>query len=272
MYAVSNRHVVEMQGCSVLRLTKLDGTPDIIELMPDDWVAHPTSDLMGVCLYDQVSLATHQARWCEFERGLLDQETVKRFNVGIGDEVVMVGRFIGHDGKRINRPSVRFGNISMQVADIMNPALGRPEESWAVEMRSKPGYSGSAAIVLGTPEFVQKPSTDRRFFLMLGVEWGQIAERKPVLDAAGRPVAGGQHHMEGTGMNGVVPAWRVKELIGSGKLHDQFLEAEAGALRKSGRGAVIPQSAGADANPERREDFNRLLDAAVKPRKSSGRT
>ncbi len=277
LYAVSNYHVVEKLGASVIRAMKVDGSPDIIELMPDDWVKHPTADLMAVCIFDKVQLATHKAKWVEFEKGLLNREKIQRYNVGIGDDVCMVGRFIGHDGKKINRPSVRFGNISMDVAGIFNPATGRVEDSYAVEMRSKPGYSGSPVFVLGTPEFMNdkdKVNQKRRFFQLLGVEWGHIYENQPTRNKDGSPA--GQHTQQATGMNGVVPAWFVEELIGTGKLQKQFEDAEREMLTRVGRTAIIPQAAAPLAkgvrlpNPQHREDFKRLVGAAVKQPKSSG--
>ncbi len=275
LYAVSNYHVVEKSGASVIRAMKADGSPDIIELMPDDWERHPTADLMAVCLHGKVQRTTHKAKWVEFERGLLTKEKVQRYNVGIGDDVCMVGRFIGHDGKKVNRPSLRFGNISVDVAGIFNPETGRVEESYAVEMRSKPGYSGSPVFVLGTPEFMhEKANQKRRFFQLLGVEWGHIYEAQPTRNKDGS--AAGQHTLQPTGMNGVVPAWFLEELLGTGKLQTEFEAAEQAMLSQLGRAAIIPQAASPPAkgtrlpNPRHREDFKRLVDAAVKQPKSSG--
>ncbi len=284
LFTVSNRHVVENHGASVMRLLKMDGTIDIIELMPDDWVAHPTADLVATCGY--VDPLIHRMKWAIYSH-FVTREAAKSYSIGIGDDVFMVGRFIGHDGKTHNRPSVRFGNISIGAANIFNPELGHEEESYGVEMRSKPGYSGSPVFVYGTPQLNPKGQdllrVAQRFILLLGVEWGHITERRPVLNKDGR--SSGQYTTEASGMNGVVPAWHLHDLLNTPRLMKRFSEIEERALKanKDRRGEVeplgarlpsisdAPKMSEVDAeNPQHREDFNRLLGAAAKRPKSSG--
>ena len=41
------------------------------------------------------------------------EKLVEEHNIGPGDEVFMVGRFVAHAGTKKNLPIVRFGNIAM---------------------------------------------------------------------------------------------------------------------------------------------------------------
>lgn len=230
LFAISNRHVVEQHGASVMRLTLKDGSADIIELMPEDWTVHPTADLAAVCGY--VDPVRHRCRWIMHEN-IVTKDSASNFDIGIGDDVYMVGRFIGHDGRATNRPSVRFGSVSVPVAPIFNPALGRDEESYGVEMRSMSGYSGSPVLVFGTPPLVPPATPMRReaerFVLLLGVNWGQITVPRRVLDEAGHP-SSGQYVAEGSGMNGVVPGWHVTSLLEQPQLKAKYRELERSRL------------------------------------------
>ncbi len=52
-------------------------------------------------------------------------------DIGIGDDTVMVGRFVSHEGKQRNSPSVRFGNIAMMNGEtVYNAELGINQESF----------------------------------------------------------------------------------------------------------------------------------------------
>src|SRR5207237_1083251 len=107
------------------------------------------------------------------EQHVLDQK------VGVGDDIYMIGRFVNHEGRAKNTPSARFGNISMMPGEAIEIGHGStPQESFAVELRSMCGYSGS-------PVFVEmsgwrnidgdlKMHWDQD--VLLGVHWGHINE------------------------------------------------------------------------------------------------
>ena len=59
----------------------------------------------------------------------------------------MVGRFVSHEGKQQNSPAVRFGNIAMMQKEKIIDERGVAQESFLVEIRSLPGYSGSAVLI-----------------------------------------------------------------------------------------------------------------------------
>jgi hypothetical protein len=148
VYAVTNKHVVQRcYGKVVLRATKLDGKLEFIERDPGEWHPSPMHDISVLpiepskaVLFQNVS----DGLFVEPENFKKDIEGATC--LGPGDEVFMIGRFISHDGKLENHPSTRFGNLSMLPAPIKNE-YGLEQESFAVDMRSISGYSGSPAFI-----------------------------------------------------------------------------------------------------------------------------
>jgi hypothetical protein len=64
-----------------------------------------------------------------------------QLNIGVGDEVFMIGRFISHQGLNRSQPLARFGNIAMMPGERVRDGRGFDVEAFLVEMRS---LSGSA--------------------------------------------------------------------------------------------------------------------------------
>jgi hypothetical protein len=109
-YAVTNRHVAVRDGASILRVNTKSGDSDNFAFGPEHWEFDPRYDIAVV----QVPLdhAWHQFSVLQAPDGLVRHGDIERVKLGPGEDVFMVGRFIDHDGGQINRPAVRFGNIS----------------------------------------------------------------------------------------------------------------------------------------------------------------
>jgi hypothetical protein len=221
MYAVSNAHVVQQLGCSVIRINTLLGATDVIEKDPSEWHARPGDDLA-------VSLVTvnpdvHKIK-CIDDSWFVKKHDLREGAISIGDDVFMIGRFMNHDGLLTNVPSVRFGHLSMGELGIQHPA-GHQQMSFAVEMLSRPGYSGSPVYVYRVPYDLETGnlSVGGRTTLLLGINWGFITDAAEVNE---RIVTTGmvedsnsnvvKYVRVNTGMNGVVPAWHLAKLLNSG--------------------------------------------------------
>jgi hypothetical protein len=281
LFAVSNKHVVADAGASVIRLNRTDGGIDTIEMEPHEWHFTNRQDLAIVPI--KVDLAKHRVKALPFS-DLVTPDAIATFDIGPGDEVFMIGRFVKHDGKLVNTPSVRFGNLSMMVDNIEHPSLGM-QESFAVEMRSMGGYSGSPVYVYPSAWNMNRRSTSvggQRLFL-LGVDWGHIVDHSEVKEKI-VPTQSQASTLErkvsyvhaNTGMNGVVPAWRLAEMLKQNPW-TQAIENEAtrlaceDAAAKSGVAldAVPPAT---DENPNHQADFKRLVDVAARKRPQGGQT
>jgi hypothetical protein len=276
LFAVSNKHVVADYGASVIRLNRIDGGVDILELFPEDWYFTNQQDLAIHPI--RVDLSTQRVKAVPFKE-LITPDTIKTYDIGPGDEVFMIGRFVKHDGRLINTPSVRFGNLSMMVDYIEHPSLGM-QESFAVEMRSMGGYSGSPVYVYPSAWNMNRGSMSvgGQSLFLLGVDWGHIVDHAEVrekiiaTEVAASPAERKVSYIAAnTGMNGVVPAWRLAEMIKNNpwteaiKNEEKRLAAEDTAS-KTAVALDAAASPANDANPTHREDFNSLVGAAARKR------
>jgi hypothetical protein len=269
---VTNKHVIQ-RGHTFVRINRRDGqVPDIFHVDEVEWFPHPGPHDVTVAL-GCGSEHIHSFRCVHYWQLMTRTMAKDEYDIGIGDDVFMIGRFIGHDGKTHNRPSLRFGNISMDAMGIYNHEAGYEEESYAVEMKSKPGYSGSVVFVYKLQFSTTRKSKYNEFCLCLGINWGHIIEKRLSLDAAtNKPVEPRQYVEDPTDMSGVIPSWHIKDLLDSREVMEGIrgIEEKTRESIATERVSVKPTSAGAppapDENPNHLEDFSRLVDAAARKR------
>lgn len=223
-YAITNQHVAVDGGSSCIRVNRRDGSVEILEFDPANWLTHPAGDDLAIIPLGGMKAEIHAIRLFD-ESMFVTEELALKENLGPGDEVFMVGRFIHHDGKERNDPSVRFGNISMQPRPIIQDRGHNrfPQLSYAVELRSMGGYSGSPVFVYRMPwnMITGSLTVGSPKIWFLGVNWGHITDKWEVREGWTRSVR--QNHESSvrkvnyvranTGMNGVIPAWKVKDLL-----------------------------------------------------------
>jgi len=216
LYAVTNSHVIRKGQSPVVRIATLGGVTVIANCNDYDWKHHPDADDVAVCFIPikgrNLTLSAIGAET------FVTPNIIAEEAIGPGDETYMIGRFVGHDGKQRNLPSVRFGNISMMPNEpIYHGTRGINQESFIVETRSLSGYSGSPVFVYNQPLFPrpnQKEQSTKILRYLLGIDWCHIANYKPVLANDKRtPVEDGYFVESNSGMAGVIPAWKIMELI-----------------------------------------------------------
>lgn len=123
-------------------------TPDATVTIPGsvaDWLIHPDGDDLAVRVIERTDELADLGipfdlllwpTWTEWE-----PERHKLF--GPGTEVFFVGRFLHHQGRERNHPTVRFGNIAQMPWEPVRTGRGIRQEAFLVEARSESGYSGS---------------------------------------------------------------------------------------------------------------------------------
>jgi hypothetical protein len=213
-FVVTNRHNIERGGRAV-RLNTVGGDIDVIEIDASNWIMHPEGDDIAVAGIGGLD-DHHQFRWVGINQ-LLSKDIIEAHNIGLGDDAFVVGRFIRHDGKQRNQPTVRFGAIAQMPGEKILFPDGSEQESFLVEARSIAGYSGS-------PVFIQIPrwsSGHRRFNTnwgygpwLLGIDHCHLSAFEPVRKKpAGDTVNADWYVENNTGMMGVVPAWKLTEMF-----------------------------------------------------------
>ncbi len=269
LYAVTNRHVIE-SGNTVVRLNTRDGKTDFLEFTELDWTNHPNGDDLAVATLPPLT-DLHKYNFLD-NNHLISKALVDQYNVGPGDDIFVVGRFVNQEGKQQNTPSVRFGNLAqMPPAPISQPRGSGvfEQESFIVEARSIGGFSGSAVFLIMSSQFIRpnrpNPGELNRVFL-LGIDWGYICDWDTVHDSVGRPQPSLQVRTN-TGMMAVVPAWKLKELIDMPKLKIDRDASEDRILKHQSTAIGVATSSAPpanDANPTHQEDFMRLVDVAAR--------
>jgi hypothetical protein len=283
-YACSNKHVVGDSGCSVIRVNRTDGGVHVFDYDPAQWFFDPHNDLAVAPLRPAETIKLRVIHRNMF----VSQEEIRdKDAIGPGEEIFMTGRFINHDGNLINTPSVRFGHLSMMPSSIRHPA-GYDQESFAVEMLSRPGYSGSPVYVYQTPYDLRtgNMSIGPTYMKLLGINWGFIAdpaEVKEELVTAQHSTASGQKTVRyvpmNTGMNGVVPAWHLLRFLETGPVMEARKRSIAAHIAKQKLlepktilATSVEGEQTTDENPNGQEDFKSLLNAAAQKQKPDDQT
>ena len=265
LYAVTNGHVLQ-SGATVIRLNKVGGGADYIETNASLWTYSEVTDLAVFPL--SLSGKTHQHLAISIDL-FLDKNRLVGKAVGPGDETFVVGRFINHEGLQQNRPSVRFGTISVMPYEkdgIFNNYLGKKLEAYLVETHTISGYSGSP-VFFYIPPLSKRPETrpasiQQRGPWLLGIDWGHIpiyeaVYKKPDLNNKTDYVCEST-----TGMMCVIPAWHLRDL-----LNDPALEEERRSIDEATMQPTDKSAAAVLDGPEwtRDEILRAALNAPHKP-------
>jgi hypothetical protein len=222
-YAVTARHVLEGMPNPILRLNTASGATDTLNTNRQRWIGWEDTfgDDLAVCpieideeIFDFSAIPVSM---------FLVEEVKNRFFPG--DETFMIGRFISHEGTKQNKPSVRFGNISMMPEETLKNKYDHQQETFLVEQRSLPGYSGSPVFVIIDQTSPRPPmwmtpvnhqyNPARHGPFLLGVDWVHIHNYEKLLKEkdGDKPVKPEQFVKAHSGMAGVVPAWRLQKLL-----------------------------------------------------------
>lgn len=215
LYVVTNSHVIREGGSPVIRINRAVGKADVIPLRLEQWEHHPDGDDVAVAAIG--SLEDH--RFASVPTSMfLTKELMAEHNLGLGDECFFAGRFVPSGGVEVNFPTLRFGNLARLPVEPVRHPRGFGQESFLVEARSLSGYSGSPVFVYQsaviTAADTRMRAWDHSPIFLLGLDWSHFPIPKRVLEADKQTPTPDQHWVElNSGMMGVVPAWKVAELL-----------------------------------------------------------
>lgn len=223
VYAITNAHCLDDLSTLFLRINLKNGTSGFVEQPRKEWLVHPRGDDLAAC---QLTFDDRVDFEFVSDELFLSKAPLHGVDIGPGDEVFMVGRFVNHGGRVINLPSVRFGNIAMMPEEPIIKSPGQEQESFLVEMRSLPGYSGSPVFVYVLPEFPrpiydlhgkitgQAPPSSVYGPWLLGIDWGHLHTYERLRDAmTKKPIPETAVVKSNSGMAAVVPCWKLEELL-----------------------------------------------------------
>lgn len=254
LFAVTNAHVYE--HLPVIRTAGPPGSERLFVRQQTDWISHNDKHDVAVT---PISFAPINSRdlnqdyvareWFvtreNFTQATLDEDELQPLGwpFGAGEEVVMLGRFLGYDGTDHNQPTARFGHLAIaKPIRIKQENRGYWQESFLIECRSITGYSGS-------PVFIFRPSatfgagleplglerTKTGIPRLLGIDWGnlnRVGPYKYAIDWSDAEAA--KSYAAWSGMLAAVPAWRLAELLDSKKVQDVKKKLEEDASKGGG--------------------------------------
>lgn len=234
IYAVTNNHVINNiratgSDSSFIRVNTRDGQTEIVEISLEAWIAHNDSDDIAACKFD-VSGKNVKLSYI-VPKDFITEKIITEKHIGIGDEVFLIGRFYGHEGRQTNIPTARFGNLAMMPKEPVRHETGLLQESFLVEIRTVSGYSGSPVFLYIPPMNFRHVGGDEYGnpapqTYLLGVHWGHLHEKARVTNKDGKwmPVDESKEDKWlvnlNSGMGMVVPAWKLQELLNQDELVD----------------------------------------------------
>jgi hypothetical protein len=264
LYAVTNEHVIR-GGATVIRLNTAHGDFDIIEAKTDDWIKHPKGDDVAMCSIS-VDPDRHKFKAIPIDQ-LMTPDLMQKTHMGPGDETYLIGRFINHEGRQKNLPTVRAGIVSMMPWEKIETERGQ-KEGFLVEVKSIGGYSGSPVIIsIPSARYEESsypfgsPQGQKAF--LLGIDCGHIIDEEKVsVRHEGKKRQTTNYFVQrNTGMAIVVPAWKILDVLNcdelrkpreeyeeemehkrlsSGIAEDFATSGEPPSTQKTGTGLTIP--------------------------------
>ncbi len=152
-----------------------------------EWLFHPTDPKVDVAMlragvpdgWDHLVVPTSM---CATPEAMAANE------VGLGDEVIVVGLFRHHQGSRRNIPIVRVGNLAaMNEEQVSTKSLGLID-AYLIEARSIGGLSGSPVFLnLGVVRYIGnavKHATNGPIHMLLGLVHGHFDVASSSIDDA----------------------------------------------------------------------------------------
>jgi Trypsin-like peptidase domain len=219
IYAATNSHVITL-GAAVVRLNTKEGETEVIT--PASWIHSQDDDIAVAPIEPDREL--YKFKYISIGLDMfVTQERLKECAIGPGDETFAVGRFIARNERQSNAPIVRFGHVSGLGTESIERSDGSKQESFLVENHSISGFSGSPVFIwipIERTKYIQDPKArsfvrqaarsyrhDPRVYF-LGIDWGHLEDDAP------------------PGMAGVVPAWKLLELLCTNEVIEMRREKE----------------------------------------------
>ncbi|MFZ0884282.1 MAG: hypothetical protein WAN14_12860 [Candidatus Acidiferrales bacterium] len=153
-HIVTAKHVAEAiePDEAVIAMNAKDGMPLSLRTGSNKWFYHPTEkDSVDVAVmpFGSARFDDYDIEWIPEQMFATDQR-IKDFDIGLGDELFIIGLFTRFFGITKLTPIVRTGNIAMMPEEKL-PVEGFGDmEAYLAEGRSIGGLSGSPAFVRNT--------------------------------------------------------------------------------------------------------------------------
>ena len=154
VHLVTAKHVAEAiePAEAIIAMNAKDGAPRFLRTGDHSWFYHPTEkDSVDVAVLPlgSANMDLYDIAFIP-ESYFATEKRIAEYDIGLGDELIIVGLFTRFVGTTQLHPIVRSGNIAMMPRDKL-PVKGFGEmEAYLAESRSIGGLSGSPVFVRNT--------------------------------------------------------------------------------------------------------------------------
>ena len=184
-----------------------------------EWFFHPESESVDLALL-RAGIPAELDHLAIPHSLCVTEETLATHEVGLGDEVFVVGLFRHHSGNSKNIPIVRVGNLAAMTEERVVTQHFGPMDAYLIEARSIGGLSGSAVFLnLGVVRHVGgqvKHAQGGPIFFLLGLIHGHYDVPSLSIDSSELDDGSGLTTEKiNTGMAIVVPTHKIFEALES---------------------------------------------------------
>ena len=168
-HLVTARHVakaIEPDG-AVIAMNGKDGLPVFLRTGAQKWFYHPTEEEsvdVAVMPFGSPRFKEYDIEWIP-EEVFVTKERIAEFEIGLGDELVIIGLFTRFYGQTKLTPLVRTGNIAMMPTEKLPTRDFGDMEAYLVEGRSIGGLSGSPVFVRNTVKMPTQTAKGKPAFI-----------------------------------------------------------------------------------------------------------
>lgn len=214
-YLITNTHVAQFENRAI-KFCSTNGTCYFHEIKADEWVGHPNGDDISAVVFPL--LKDWNVTPLDLSALGVTQPRMAELNMGVGDEVFMLGRFISHSSMQLNQPLARFGNVAMMPGQTVKDGRGLDVEAFLVEMRSLSGFSGSPVFVYMGPGTYRGNGSMMPFYSetigLMGIDTGHKVTHAKI-ESSSDELHNKLSVPLNTGISIVAPMWSIDELLDS---------------------------------------------------------
>lgn len=246
IYAITNSHVIKEGNSPVVRFNTQVGDTAVLPLTAAQWLHHPDGDDIAAAAVGSLNTAVLKFRVIPIDL-LITPEIIAHQGIGPGDDVFMVGRFVGHDGRQRNLPAARFGNISMMLGEKIMHERQYLVDSFLVETRSLSGNSGSPVFV-HIPPAAHRPGSNTIVMgaigpWLLGIDWAHVSIFEKVKEKDRQTnTQQGYIVQSNSGQMAVAPAWKIRDLLNEEPFVKARSEGDAQLAESKGSNSIVLDS------------------------------
>jgi hypothetical protein len=240
IYLITARHIIDAieerssDKTVYLRMNLNDGGATFVGKRLDEWRFHPKESNADVAVLSWAPpRKTFDLRYIGTEIAVTE-DIINKENIGVGDDVFLVGLFVNHFGSKKNLPIIRVGNIASMPEEKVYTNYGGID-AYLVEARSVGGLSGSPVFAYIGP--MRRIGGDTRLgregplLYWLGLMHGHFELSELELDSLGEDSL--TNMKINTGIAIVVPTWKILEVINQ----EVFLKEREELIEKATKGS-----------------------------------